>query len=227
MVEIGEIFSSFNYSGIISNVGTVVAIIVAAVLAGFFIYMLYRWKNKKDTGLEKEIYWWEEVNGRMIPLRKDSAEEISIPGTNLKVFYIKKTNTWLPRFVRGITPTMFYVAISSTKEIVNFTLESLDKSMKEAGLTYDHTDMRWAAENMREFVKRNYKDKATPWWKEYQGVITTALYILVMTFSFVIIIYFLRGVITDIGGVAAALEGAVEKINLCAPNTGALVEQGA
>ena len=222
-----DMFGQMDFKALLGNLFNMLVILFVIIISAALVYVLYRRKNKQDSGTKKEIYWWEEVNGRLIPNRKDTAEEISIPGTNLKLFYIKKSNMWLPRFTKGITLTMFYVAITPRKEIINFTLKSLEKDMDEAGLDYDHTDMRWAAENLREFVKRNYKDKATPWWREFKDVITTALYILVMTFSLVIIIYFLRGVISDIGGVAAGLETALERISACSPNAGSVVVQGA
>ena len=66
------------------------------------------------------------------------------------------------------------------------------------------------AENTREFIKRNYKDKAVKWWQAYQGVITTAAYILIMTFSLILIIYFLRGIVKDLGIVADRVAAAAE-----------------
>lgn len=140
----------------------------------------------------------------------DEAEEIIIPGTILRVFYVRKKDLWLPRFNKGITKDLFYVAMAPNRRMVNFTLESLKDGLKEAKLELDHTDMLWAAENTREFIKRNYKDKSIKWWVAYQGVITTAIHILIMTFSFIIIIYFLRGIVTDIGGVASTLSQTLE-----------------
>lgn len=217
MVSILDSFgiSSIDFKGLLGTATSALIIAGVVILSAAFVYMLYRWKKGKDLGTKKEIYWWEEVGQRMVPVRIDIAEEVNVPGTHLKLFYVKKTNSWLPRFTRGISPNLFYVCITQNKEIVNFTLKSLESDMKEAGLVYDHTDMRWAAENLREFVKRNYKDKAVPWWREYQAVIATSIYILVMTFSMVIIIYFLKGIVGDIGAIGAQLSDGVEKLNLC------------
>ncbi len=169
-----------------------------------------------------DLYWFEEIGDVPMLIRIDKAEEIGVPGTNLKLFHIKSSNSWLPRFTRGITPTMFFIMVTKNKELVNFTLRGIEKDLAEAKLSYDHTDMRWAAENMREFVKRNYKDKAVKWWKEYAGVITTAIYILIMTFSFVIILFFLRGVVEDIGTVASSMNTAIDKLNVCSPGSGVI-----
>lgn len=217
--------SQVNFGGIIDNVSAIGLLIGIVIFVFIFGFLIFTRGKKKKKGIFKQIQWWEEVNGRLIPVRMENAEEITIPGTSLKLFHIKSTDTWLPRFPRGVTPALFFVAITPTKELVNFTLKSISQDMKEAGLEYDHTDMRWAAENLREFVKRNYKDKSVPWWKEYSGIISTAIFIVIMTVSFLAIIYFLRGVVQDIGGISSALSTAVEKINVCSPGSGVVVSQ--
>jgi len=70
--------------------------------------------------------------------------------------------------------------------------------------------MLWAAENTREFIKRNYKDKSIKWWQAYQGAITTAIYIVILTFSFVVIIYMMRGIVKDLGVVSGTIAEAVK-----------------
>ena len=191
-----------------------ILIFIIIVGAGFFSFMKLI-KNKKNPG--KQIGWWEDVQGKLIPGDMDKAKEVIIPGTRLRVLYIKSKDMWLPRFTRGITKDLFYVAITPKREIVNFTLTSIGEDMKKAGLEYDHTDMIWASENLREFIKRNYRDKATPWWKAYQGVITTAIYIVILTFSFVVIIYFLRQIVKDLGGLIGQIGSLLDKADSCNP----------
>ncbi|KKK98369.1 hypothetical protein LCGC14_2643420, partial [marine sediment metagenome] len=124
---------------------------------------------------------------------------------------------WLPRFTRGLTKDLFYVAITPKREMVNFTLKTLSSDMKEANLDYDHTDMIWASENLREFIKRNYRDKSTPWWKAYQGVITTAIYLVLLTVSFSVILYFMRQLLGDMGGVLDKIATLLAEVNSCNP----------
>lgn len=189
-------------TGLIPDAATVMSwlrnliIFVGIILVIAAIFFFIAWKKKQKKGDFNEVGWWEEINDKMSPMKMDKAREIIIPGTSLRVFYIKEKDMWLPRFTRSIKPNLYYVAITPNREIVNFTLKAIGRDMKEAGLEYDHTDMRWASENTKEFIKRNYRDKATPWWKEYQGVITGAVYILVVTFCLGIILYLWKG-ITD------------------------------
>lgn len=218
-----EFLPDFDLFQFFSNFMNLLVIIVILIVAAAVMYFGFRYRAKNKQGIEKEVHWWEELGGKMVKMRIDKATELSIPGTSLKIFYVKDKDLWLPRFARGVSPTEFYVALTPNKEIVNFSLEGISKNLASAGLDADHTDMRWAAENLREFVKRNYRDKATPWWKEYAGVISTAIYILVMTFSFVLILFFLKGVIGDIGQIANSVGNLIDKVDALASSSGVVL----
>ncbi len=204
--------SNINVGSIVDKILSWFMIVFLIVILGVIVFFIMkRIKAKKDSA-GKKIGWWEEVQGKLIPTSMDDAKEILIPGTRLRVLYLKSKDMWLPRFTRGITKDLFYVAITPKRELVNFTLKSISADMAEAGLDYDHTDMIWASENLREFIKRNYRDKATPWWKAYQGVITTAIYIIILTFSFVIILYFMREMIGEMTGILGGIERLLDRM---------------
>ncbi len=213
LADFGINFNIGDLADKLLTIGMIVLIVIIVAGIGFFLMHM---KKKKKTPTIK-IGWWEEVQGNLIPTSMDNAQEIIISGTRLKVFYIKSKDMWLPRFSKGLTKDLFYVAITTKRELVNFTLTSIGKDMEKAGLKYDHTDMIWASENIREFIKRNYRDKATPWWKAYQGVITTAIYIIILTFSFVIIIYFMRQIVGDMSGVLSGIANLLDKMDSCNP----------
>lgn len=215
-ISLADFGLNFKIGEIADKILTIGMIVIIIIIVAGIIFFLLNAKKKKKTPVKK-IGWWEEVHGNMIPTAMDKAQEIVIPGTRLRVFYIKSKDMWLPRFTRGITENLFYVAITPKRELVNFTLTSIGKDMEKAGLKYDHTDMIWASENLREFIKRNYRDKSTPWWKAYQGVITTAIYIIILTFSFVIIIYFMRQIVGDMGGVLNGIEQLLKQMESCNP----------
>ena len=210
----------FSISGIGSLFETLltwIGILVLIIFVAGMVFVAMKWKKDKKDPAKKQIGWWEEIQGRLIPTTMDDAKEIIIPGTRLRVLYIKSKDMWLPRFTRGITKDLFYVALTPKREMVNFSLKSISKDMAEAGLDYDHTDMIWASENLREFIKRNYRDKSTPWWKEYQGVITTAIYIIILTFSFVIILYFMKEMVGEMSNILAGIDNLLAKMNSCNP----------
>jgi hypothetical protein len=205
------ILGKFNFGAILDKVYFFAGIFLLCILIGSIVFGLLYVRSKKKNNQElKKIGWWEETNQGLIPTRMDEAEEIIIPGTALRVFYIKARDLWLPRFTRGITKDLFYVAMTPNRQMVNFSLKSLGKTLEEANLKIDHTDMLWAAENTREFIKRNYKDKSVKWWQAYQGVITIAIYILILTFSFILIIYMLKGVVDKIGGLLTTATEAMK-----------------
>lgn len=215
MVDIKEglsgLLSGFNFGAILDKVYFFAGILLLCIVIGVLVFgILYARSRKKNNQDLKKIGWWEETNQGLIPTRMDDAEEIIIPGTALRVFYIKSRDLWLPRFTRGITKDLFYVAMTPNRQMVNFSLKSLGKTLEEANLKIDHTDMLWAAENTREFIKRNYKDKSIKWWQAYQGVITTAIYILILTFSFILIIYMLKGVVDKISGLLSIATEAMK-----------------
>lgn len=201
-----------NVGGILQKLLTFIFIIVVIIVVAGVVYFFLKRKKDKESPANKKIGWWEEVQGKLIPTAMDNAKEIIIPGTRLRVFYIKSKDMWLPRFTRGLTKDLFYVAITPKREMVNFTLTSISEEMNKVGLDFDHTDMIWASENLREFIKRNYRDKSTPWWKAYQGLITTVIYIIILTFSFVVILFFMRQMMGEIGGLLGGISDLLDRI---------------
>ena len=205
-------FNIGNVGGILSKLFTFIFIIIVIIVVAGIVFFIMKRRKDKLSPANKKIGWWEEIQGKLIPTSMDNAKEIIIPGTRLRVFYIKSKDMWLPRFTRGLTKDLFYIAITPKREMVNFTLTSISEDMSKAGLEYDHTDMLWASENLREFIKRNYRDKSTPWWKEFQGAITTAIYIILLTFSFVVILFFMRQMMQEIGGLLGGISNLLDRI---------------
>jgi len=68
-----------------------------------------------------------------------------------------------------------------------------------ANLDYDHTDMRYAYTNLREIIKRNYRDSSKVWWREYKDVIATTILIFVLTISFFFLISKIGSLLDKIG----------------------------
>lgn len=190
---------NIDISGMISSTGRIAAIFAILLITAGIGFYLYKRKQKVINRANKKIVWWEDVNDKLTRVGQDEAEEIIIPQTSLRVFYIKSKDMWLPRFTQGVDLDMFFVALSKGRELVNFTLDSLESNLKRANIKIDHTDMRWAAENTREFIKRNYRDKSIPWWKEHKETIQLAIFIVLYTASMISIIYFLGGLVDKIG----------------------------
>jgi len=203
---LGNFGGSFDVSSIVDKIYNYLGIFLLLLVLGGVVgvFIIIKRKGQAKEGQSK-IGWWHEIGDRMEPNKMDQVDERVIPGTTLRIFFNEKKDLWIPRFTRGITKDLYYVLITPTHQMVNFVIPSLSSDLKRANLEYDHTDMLWAAENSREYIKRNYKDKAVKWWQLYQNTIATAILIFVMTFSMVIIIYFMRGIVVDMRGVATTI----------------------
>lgn len=193
-----EILPNFNLSGVISGVWQFVLLIFLFAVVGGIFYTVYYLKKKKKT-YNKKIFWFEEVNGTPIPVGEDNACELIIPGTNINVFYIKEKDMYLPRPVKRMGKDAYWFMIKNNREIVNFALKNMNEEMTEANLDYDHTDMRYALTNLKDLIKRNYRDKSMPWWREFKDVIGLVVLIFVLTLSFIFIISKVGGLLDRVG----------------------------
>ncbi len=198
--------------------------ILAIIILFAFGYLTYHFLIKKSNQnkILKNLEWWEELPNRGL-IRAgliEIAEELTVQGTNLILFYVKSRDLFLPRFTRGVDNKTYFIGLTLNKEIINFNLKSFSEDLSQAELDYDHTDTKWAAENLREFVKRNYKDKSIPWWKEYKDLISTVVHIMINTFGFAVILYFVGGIVQDIGAVAGQMSQSIETLEQLCANPG-------
>jgi len=181
-----EFLSDIDITKFLTGVGQIILSIVLFVIVGAGIYFIFSWLSKKKT-YNKNIYWFEEGPERMIPIGQDQATELIIPGTNIPVFYIKSKDMYLARPVRKMGKNDFWFAIRNNSEIINFSMKNLNTEMKEAGLDYDHTDMRYASSYLKELIKRNYRDNSQPWWREYKELISVVVLLFVFTLCMIFI----------------------------------------
>jgi len=192
------ILGNFSLSKLMSGAVQFIVILVLFLIVGGIFYYLY-YKKRKKKQYNKKIFWFEEVNGNIVPVGEDVACELTIPGTNINVFYIKEKDMYLPRPVKRMGKDAYWFVIRNNREIVNFTMKNINKEMKEANLDYDHTDMRYALTNLKELIKRNYRDKSQPWWREYKDIIGLVVLIFVLTLSFIFIIGKVGSLIDQVG----------------------------
>lgn len=182
------ILDKFDLMSIAKGAGAfflfVVILIIVAGITGTILYLRKQKKLYSNT-----LHFFEEVNGQMVPVKDLKAAELTIPGTSLKVFHIKSEDLFIPRGTKKMGKKSYWYAIRNNRELVNFTMVNLNEAMREAKLDYDHTDMRYAFANLKELIKRNYRDKSTKWWQEYKDVISTVIFIFVMSVAF----FFLLG----------------------------------
>lgn len=181
-ISFDKIFAS------ISSIGQtlIYAFLIAVVIGGY----LYSRKSKKSY--DKKIHMFEEINGQFVPVGDDEAMEVTIPTTTVKVFYLKKLKIYLPRATIPMGKDRFWYGIRRNREWVNFRLKDLNKEMKEAGLDYDHTDMRYANTNLKKLLQENYNKKK--WWEQHADKIAVGVLVLLIAFSF----WFVLGRVEDL-----------------------------
>lgn len=206
----GGIGANFNLKGLLSTLGPIflslllfglVAIIITAIL-------LYH-KNKKLY--KNKCHFFEGLGDSTVPIFDTLCAEIKIPGTSITVFYSKEKNMYLPRPVKRMTKDSFWFAILKNREIINFSLKNINREMKDIGLDYDHTDMRYGNQQLRDLIKRNYRDKSLPWWREYKDLIATVIFIFVMTLSLALLIWQLSKVVSSVGTLLNQASQIVER----------------
>lgn len=195
---VGDLGFNFSPSSLLSGLGQILVLIFLFIIVGGIFYYVYFLKKKKQL-YDKKIFWFEEVNGSIVPVGHDDAAEITIPQTNIQVFYIKAKDMYLPRPVKRMGKDAYWMMIKNNREIVNFSMKNINKEMEEANLDYDHTDQRYALTNLKELIKRNYRDKSQPWWREYKDVIGLVILIFVLTLSFIFIISKVGKLIDQVG----------------------------
>ncbi len=199
-----DFINKIDISKIASGVGSLLAILFIAGIVGGLLILILWWRKEKALYTQK-IHFFEEVNGQMIPIEDVMGAELTVPNTAIRIFYIKSKDLYMPRGTKKMGKRAYWYAIRNNREIVNFTIKNINEEMQQAGLDYDHTDMRYAHANLREIIKRNYKDKAKKWWQEYKDVIGMVIYVFIFTLAFYFLISQIGGLIDKLGPIGESL----------------------
>lgn len=215
------LLGNVNISDTIAKIGQLAGMVILfGIMAG--VWGLWYWRRKNKKLYNKRIFWFEEIHGDMVPIGEDWGAELKIPGTNLTVFYIKTKDMYLPRPVKKMGKDAYWFAIRNNREIVNFAMKNINDEMKEANLDYDHTDQRYALTNLLAIIKRNYRDKATPWWREYKDVIAIVVLIFVLTLSFFFLFTKVGGLIEKVGILIDHADKLIQSAGQTTPGSGVI-----
>lgn len=177
MVDIGG--TEISLSGVgswFSNAGSslgkifLIILIVAIIGGGFFIFYLKKNEKKQFANV---INLFKVVNGKKYWIASDTAKEMVMPGTNVKLFYWKKKKIYSAYPTRAIGPNIFAYTINRMGELTNFDLGDEEEDPTLAKIEFDHRDQTYAYLNLQEMIKRNYKDKTkVSWWQQNLPLIT-------------------------------------------------------
>jgi hypothetical protein len=210
---LGNVSESINLSGIGSTIGIIILAFVVLVIVGAFTFMHYSKKIKKKL-FKYKIPIFIRVNGKFSRQDVDDAKELFIPDSNVSLFYLKKKKIYIARPTRAMSKDEFWYYISENGEWVNFDLNSNPTEDTLAFANYDHRDTRYAYTNLKDLIKRNYKDKSVVWWKDptIMNIIAFVIMSLVFVGGCILILSRISILIKELAPISKAFETASENM---------------
>lgn len=166
-----DFFGNFSFAGIGGWIIFVFLVFVFVLVGAVIAFFHYSNKNAKIQ-FRFKIPLFLKINEKYQRFDADTAKEVFVPDSNISLFFLKKRKLYIARPTRSMAKDEFWYAISENGEWINFDLSTNPNDNTLAQANYDHRDTRYAYVNLREIIKRNYKDKAVQWWKEYSPIIT-------------------------------------------------------
>lgn len=192
-------FQGLSTGNLVFWVIVIVLFFLFLIIAGGITFF-YKYKKLLKSQYKNQIPLFQTVNGKNYRVGLDFAKEIYVPDSNISLFYLKGYKIFMARPTRAMGKNEFWYTITPNGEWVNFDLSMDPKHNTMATTNYDHRDTRYAYVNVKEIVKRNYKDKNTVWWKD--PVIMNIISFVIMALVFVGACWFL----------IAKMGGLIEKV---------------
>ena len=178
-VDLPAFVDNINLAGVGQGFLIFALMLLVAVIIGAGIFFYYSKKFKKQQ-FKHKIPIFMEINGKRRRVEMDTARELFVPDSNISLYFLKIKKIFLPRPTRAMGKDEYWYSISQNGEWVNFDLSSDSEQNTLAQANYDHRDTRYAYVNLKDIIKKNYKDKAVQWWKEYSHVISFVIIAAVM-----------------------------------------------
>lgn len=176
------------------------------------ITFFFTMRKSKRISFKNQIPIFMNINGKHTRIGIDQAKELFIPDSNISLFFLKSHKTYLARPTRAMGKNEYWYSISENGEWVNFNLSENPEDNTLADTNYDHRDTRYAYVNLKEIIKKNYKDKAIVWWKD--PVVMNIIAFVIMSIIFVGAIWFLMikmgHLISEVSGLISKLEPLVK-----------------
>ena len=205
-------------SGILFWGGLIFLAFVILIVAGAIAFFYYARKYKKKA-FKNEIPIFVSLNGKHKKVGTDYAKEIYVPDSNISLFYLKINKLYIARPTRAMGKNEYWYSISENGEWVNFDLSTNPEDNTLAKANYDHRDTRYAYVNLKEIIKKNYKDKSLVWWKD--PVIMNIISYVIMCIIFVGACWFL---ISKMGNLIGQMGPFLDKMDIIADKMAGAVQ---
>lgn len=170
-----------NWSAIGNGILVVLICFAVVIIVGVFAFIYYQKKLMK-VQYKHKIPLFKKLHGKFARIGFDNAKEVIVPDTNVGLYFLKNKKIYIARPTKAMGLDEYWYHISENGEFINFDLSSVPGHDTLSKADYDHRDTRYAYINLKEIIKRNYRDKAVKWWKEYAPLIT----FIVVSFIFIL-----------------------------------------
>ena len=182
-----KIGGSVNWTGVGNGVLIAILVFFVIIVVGIITFAYYS-KKLKAIQFKNKIHIFKEVNGKPYPIDDDTARELFVPDTNVGLYFLRRRKIYIARPTRAMGKDSYWYKIRPNGEWVNFDLESDESKLTTSKANYDQSGTKYAYINLKEIIKRNYKDKAIKWWKEYAPLITFVIVSFIFVISIIILL---------------------------------------
>jgi len=203
-------FSGFSSSAVLFWGGIILVCFIILILSGGITFIFAARKVNK-LAFKNQIPIFQDINGKRIRIGLDWAKEIYVPDSNISLFYLKGFKIYLARPTRPMGKDEYWYSIAQNGEWINFDMSMDPDRNTLAHANYDHRDTRYAYINLKEIIKKNYKEKTLVWWKD--PVIMNIISYIIMSLIFLGGCWFL---IAKIATVVGQLGPFVERLDIIA-----------
>ncbi len=204
--------------GVLFWVGLIFVAFLILIVAGGIAFFYYAKKAKKKS-FKNQIPIYTSLNGKHKKVGTDWAKEIYVADSNISLFYLKINKIYIARPTRTMGKNEYWYSISENGEWVNFDLSTNPEDNTLAKANYDHRDTRYAYVNLKEIIKKNYKDKSLVWWKD--PVIMNIISFVIMSVIFVGACWFL---ISKMGSLIGQMGPFLDKMDIIADKMAGAVQ---
>lgn len=214
----GNFLGGFSSEGLLFWGGLIFLAFIIVIVAGAAAFFYYGMKAKKKA-FKNKIPIYISLNGKHQKVGTDWAKEIYVPDSNISLFYLKINKIYIARPTRSMGKNEFWYCISENGEWINFDISINPEDNTLANANYDHRDTRYAYVNLKEIIKKNYKDKSLVWWKD--PVIMNIISFVIMSIIFVGACWFL---IAKMGHLIGQMGPFLDKMDVIADKMSTAVQ---
>jgi len=196
---ISQVVPKLSFSGMTDSFILLgIILLVGGLLAVGTIFLV------KKLKYNKKILLFKKVGNQNVPVLMDKAmfERVGSAGDYWCV--LQKTKKIIPRPRIQMRKNEYWFYERDDGEWINFSLRDFDEQMRTANAHYIDEDMRLERLGIQKNLRDNFK-KVT-FWQKYGGMITSFLFILIVSIMFIVLAKEWSGAIQNTSAMASAVK---------------------